>query len=94
MRVYDMKRKTGAVDAQTIALRALAWMLSDEHRADRLLATTGLNADTLRAGIGDPAILGAVLDHLANYEPDLMACAAAIDCKPEAIVAAHRELNV
>ncbi|CAH0352071.1 hypothetical protein BH11PSE5_BH11PSE5_31870 [soil metagenome] len=89
----DMESKNSAPDPQTLALQALVWMLSDTRRADRLLAITGLDADALRAGIGDPLILSAVLDHLANYEPDLIACADAIDCKPTALIHAHKALT-
>ena len=89
----DMESKNSAPDPQTLALQALVWMLSDTRRADRLLAITGLDADALRAGIGDPLILSAVLDHLANYEPDLIACADAIGATPDALVAARGVLE-
>ncbi|MDX3908365.1 MAG: DUF3572 family protein [Sphingobium sp.] len=79
-------------DPHALALHALVWMLSDARRAERLLAITGLDADALRTGIGDPAVLGAVLEHLANYEPDLIACAEAMEVSPAALVAAHRSL--
>lgn len=75
-------------DPDTLALLALAWTLGEERRADRLLALTGLDAEALRAGIGNPAVLGAVLDFLADHEPDLIACADAIDTTPEALIAA------
>lgn len=79
---------SGHSDPDTLALLALAWTLGDERRADRLLALTGLDAEALRAGIGNPAVLGAVLDFLADHEPDLIACADAIDTTPEALIAA------
>ncbi|MGC4250898.1 MAG: DUF3572 domain-containing protein [Sphingobium sp.] len=80
-------------DAPTLALMALAWTVGDERRADRLLALTGLDADALRAGIGDPGVLGAVLAFLADHEPDLMACADALETTPESLIAAKEELN-
>ena len=76
-----------------LALMALAWTLADDRRADRLLALTGLDADTLRAGVDDPAILGAVLAFLADHEPDLIACAEAMDSTPEALIAARGALH-
>ncbi|ALR19426.1 MULTISPECIES: DUF3572 domain-containing protein [Sphingobium] len=85
-------RKDGA-DAATLALMALAWTVGDERRADRLLALTGLDADALRAGIGDPGVLGAVLGFLADHEPDLIACAQAVETTPEALIAAKEELS-
>lgn len=92
MRVENRESNKGNSDPQTTALQALVWMLSDPRRADRLLAITGLDVDTLRAGVGDPAILGAVLEHLANYEPDLIACAEEIGCAPADLIAAHERL--
>ncbi len=79
-------------DPVAMALAALVWMLQDDARAERLLAVTGLDAETLRAGVGDPAILDGVLGFLEGYEPDLIACAADLAVKPEAIVTARRGL--
>jgi Protein of unknown function (DUF3572) len=76
-------------DPATLALLALAWTLSDERRADRLLALTGLDAEALRSGVGNPAVLGAVLDFLADHEPDLIACAQAVDTTPDALIVAR-----
>ena len=89
MRARDTNRPDGA----TLALSALAWTLSDSARADRLLALTGLDAGELRERATDPALLAAVLGFLASYEPDLTACADALDVAPEAFVAAQRELE-
>lgn len=80
-------------DPATLALMALGWVLSDGQRADRLLSLTGLDADALRAGIGNPAILAAVLGFLADHEPDLIACAQAIDTSPAALIAAQERLS-
>jgi len=79
-------------DAATLALMALAWTLSDERRADRLLGLTGLDADRLRAGVADPAVQGAVLAFLADHEPDLVACADAIGASPQALIDAKESL--
>jgi hypothetical protein len=76
-----------------IALNALVWTLGDDDRAQRLLDTTGLTPDDLRARASEPAVLSAVLGFLENYEPDLLACAAAIGERPEAIVAARAALD-
>ncbi len=66
-------KQDSGIDAATLALMALGWTLADAGRADRLLALTGLDADALRGGIDNPAILGAVLGFLADHEPDLIA---------------------
>lgn len=80
-------------DAAALALNALAWTLGDQARADRLLALTGLDPDGLRARIDDAATLAAVLKFLEAHEPDLVACADALNMKPETLVAARRSLE-
>ena len=67
-------------------------MLSDSDRAERLLALTGLTVDDLRSGLGDPAVLGAVLDFLAAHEPDLVAAAEELGVKPAELMAARERL--
>lgn len=67
-------------------------MLTDQPRADRLLALTGLTPEALRGGLGDRAVLGAVLEFLAGHEAELVAAAIALDLPPEAISAAARAL--
>jgi hypothetical protein len=68
------------------ALLALGWVLSDEARADRLLALTGLDADQLRSGVDSLEILRAVIEFLTGHEPDLVACAQALEITPETLV--------
>src|SRR3546814_1507653 len=62
---------------EALALQALGWILADEPRAERLLGTTGLTPERLRASLGQRTKLGAVLGFLTAHEPDLVACAAA-----------------
>lgn len=81
-----------ADEPQVLALSALGWLLEDADRAQRLLSLTGLDPDNLRAGLGDPAVLAAVMEFLANYEPDLLRCAEALAVAPEELVSAAREL--
>ena len=86
-------RPSPAPDAATLALSALGWVLSDAPRAERLLSLTGLSADELRAGLGDSAMLGAVLDFLCAHEPDLVAAAAALNITPAQLAAARESLT-
>jgi hypothetical protein len=67
-------------------------VLTDQPRADRLLALTGLTPEALRHGLGDRVVLGAVLDFLAGHEADLVAAAIALDLPPQRIADAAREL--
>ena len=80
-------------DAQALALRALAWTLAEPHRAGRLIALTGLAPEDLRARIGEPTVLAACLGFLEGHEPDLIACAGAIEVKPERLIAARHALE-
>jgi len=88
-----MNQDTNGAAPEALALSALAWTLSEEARAERLLATTGLTPEGLRSGLGDPAFLAAALRFLEAYEPDLLACAEALDISPTQIVAARRSLE-
>jgi hypothetical protein len=80
-------------DPQTIALFALATAVSDERRAQRFLDLTGIGTDELRARAGEPALLVALIRFLEAYEPDLVAVAAEMNVKPEALIAARRALE-
>ena len=79
--------------AETLALSALAWLLADGARADRLLATTGLTPEALREGVGDPSLLAAVIRFLEAHEPDLIACADDLHVSPAELVAARSQLE-
>lgn len=87
-----MDRNGNAREPEIMGLQALGWVLSDDSRAHRLLALTGLDADQLRARAGDRTVLASVLDFLLAHEPDLVACADALDVPPEGLAAAAREL--
>lgn len=76
-----------------MALRALAWTLAEQTRADRMLAMTGLAADDLRGRAMEPAVLAALLNFLEAYEPDLLACAEALEVKPTDLVQAREALE-
>ncbi|WP_033075214.1 DUF3572 family protein [Sphingopyxis sp. MWB1] len=76
-----------------LALQALGWILSDEPRAERLLGMTGLAPDDLRASLDSPATLAAILAFLAAHEPDLLACANALDVGPDVLIAAAERLD-
>ena len=73
-------------------MSALGWVLADDDRASRLLALTGLTPDDLRAGLTDPAVLGAVLDFIAGHEPDLILAAHELGVEPQDLVRAREQL--
>ncbi|MEE4287799.1 MAG: DUF3572 domain-containing protein [Erythrobacter sp.] len=77
----------------TLALAVLGWVLQDGDRAERYLDLTGLDPDSLRAGLGDPQVLASAIDFLANHEPDLIRAAEALAVTPEELIAARRTLS-
>lgn len=89
----DENSEQANLSAQTIALAAIGWVMQDGDRAERFMELTGLDPDTLRAGLGDPRVLGSVLEFLANYEPDLIRAAEALALTPEELILAQRELS-
>ena len=80
-------------DPETMALAALGWALAEPARAQRLLALTGLAPGDLRDRIADPGLLAAVLRFLEAHEPDLIACAEALEAAPGDLVEARRRLE-
>ncbi|WP_221937217.1 DUF3572 domain-containing protein [Novosphingobium aerophilum] len=80
-------------DPQALALNALGWVLGDPDRAERFLALTGLTPDELRASLGEPATMAAVLEFLCSHEPDLVAAAEALAVSPMALASARERLG-
>ena len=86
-------QSTNEEEAEKLALSALGWTLSDPARAQRLLALTGLTPDGLRSRLGEPSLLVEILGFLEAHEPDLLACADALEVTPELLVEARRRLE-
>jgi hypothetical protein len=86
-------KDTNDPDAETLALSALGWTLSDGDRAQRLLSLTGLTPNELRDRLGDRNLLSAMLGFLEAHEPDLVACAETLGVSPLALVQARRQLE-
>lgn len=88
-----IRTATNEADPMTVALQALIVTLRDSGRAERLLSLSGLTADELRAGAGDPAMLAEVLRFLEAHEPDLLAVAGELELKPEELVRTRSALE-
>ncbi len=86
-------QETNKGDAEALALGALGWTLAEPARAERLLALTGLTPADLRARIGEPPLLAAILRFLEAHEPDLIACADALGVAPARLASARLELE-
>jgi hypothetical protein len=87
------ERKQLVADPVALALRALAWTVAEQARADRMLALTGLSGDDLRERALERAVLAALLGFLEAYEPDLLACAEDLEVKPTDLVQAREALE-
>lgn len=85
--------RANRIEAETIALRALTYVIGDEALRPRLLDMTGLEVGTLRIRAGDPALLAATLGFLEAHEPSLVACASALDIAPAELLAARQTLD-
>lgn len=83
---YDISSRE---DTTTLALHVVGWIVSDERRAERMLSLTGLTPDSLRTSLANPGVLAALLDFVLDHEPDLLACAEALEVKAADIVAAR-----
>lgn len=76
------------IEAETLALRALTYVVGDSELGPRLLDMTGLDVATLRNRASDPALLAATLAFLEGHEPSLLACASALQADPQSLIAA------
>jgi hypothetical protein len=75
-----------------VGLAALSFLAAEPDRLVRFLGLTGIGLDDLRERAGDPALLGAVLEHLLADESLLFVFAEAEALHPADIAAARRKL--
>lgn len=81
-----------AEDAQTIALKAIAFIAADDELFSRFVALTGCGIDGIRERISQAGFLGGVLDFILGDEPTLLAFAEAEQFAPETPMAARHLL--
>lgn len=77
---------------ETVALKALAFIASDERLCTRFLLLSGLEGGDMRRRLNDPVFLAAVLDFLLAHEPDLQAFCAQDNLAPDAPAKARAAL--
>lgn len=61
-------------NAETIALRSLAWLVGNEDLLPVFLGSSGMSEGDLRAAAHDPEFLGAVLDFILMDDAWVVAC--------------------
>ena len=79
-------------DAETIALRALAFLASDEEAMGGFLGQCGADIETVRMRAQDPEFLGFVLDHLMTEDEAVLAFAGAEGLDPMDVIRARAAL--
>ncbi|MEJ2841155.1 DUF3572 domain-containing protein [Bosea sp. CCNWLW174] len=79
-------------EAQTLALKALAFLASEPERLEPFLAVTGLGPATLRSAAQEPGFLLGVLDHLCASDSLLLEFAGNLHLKPEMVAQARETL--
>ena len=81
-----LRNTTGNTEeAEIIALKALAFLASDEERLNRFLDITGLSPQAIRKQAAEPAFLGGVLDHILSDQTLLFLFAENDDIPPQRI---------
>lgn len=85
-------RETNKDDATAVALQAIVWILSDDTRASRFIALTGLEPDDLRVRLMDLSVLDAALGFLEGHQGDFIACAEALGLPPERLASTRGAL--
>ena len=83
---------TGRAIAETVALKALGWLASQEDMLGGFLGTSGLAPDELRQRAGEPEFLGSVLDYILTDDAWVMAFCDENDLACDVPLAARRAL--
>ena len=78
--------------AETLALRALAWIAGEERLSGAFLAASGASAEDMTLRAGDAEFLGFVLDFLLADEPALLDFTAAAGLPRESPMRARAAL--
>lgn len=87
-----MKLAIDREGAETIALRALAWVIGAEAERDAFLAAGGLAPAALARRATEPEVLLAVLDFLLAEDRRVLAFCAEAGIAPEALAAVRAAL--
>ena len=78
--------------AETVGLRALAWLAAEEGLLEVFLGASGLAMEDLRHRAGEPEVLAAVLDFVLMDDQWVLGFAAEAGLAPEAVARARAAL--
>ena len=79
--------------AETLAVRALAFIAEDDGRLGNFVAATGIAPQSMRQAAREPNFLAGVLEHILAQENLLIAFADTAGINPAEVVRAHRALG-
>ena len=80
-------------DAETIALKAVAFIAADEELMPRFINLTGCSSiEDIRDRLADRSFLGSVLDFILGNEPTTLAFAESLSMAPEVPMLARAKL--
>jgi len=86
-----LKQHANTQPAETIGLKALAFLAADENELPRFLALSGLDIADLRERAGDAGFLAAVIDHVLSSDALLTAFCEGEGLTPKDVhLASHR----
>jgi hypothetical protein len=86
------KDENSNMQAESIAISALAFIAGDAELLPRFLAITGIEAASIRQAAREPGFLAGVLDFLLAHEPSLMRFASETGTDPASVAEARRRL--
>jgi hypothetical protein len=78
--------------AETVAMQALTWMVSETEVLHIFLNETGATAQDLKEGAKEPEFLASVLDFLMLDDDIVVACCTALDLPNDSLLRARVSL--
>jgi hypothetical protein len=93
VRAMALKQPTPMDSAEAIGIKGLAFLAGAEDELGRFLSLSGLDIGDIRDRAGDPAFLGAVLDHLLSSDATLTAFCEAEALTPKQVHLASHQLS-
>jgi len=79
-------------EAETIALNALSFLVSNETRLERFMSLSGMDASALKDNASDPSFLAGILDYLLQDETLVYMFAEEYNLSPALPATARRTL--
>lgn len=78
--------------AETVALRALGWLVGNQELLPVFLGSTGMSIEDLRGSAGEPDVLISVLDFLCLDDAWVLEFSAEGNLPPESLMQAREAL--